>query len=83
VNEEHRQRIFENRVPRKIFWYKRSKVTGDWRKLHNDEHCNWYYSPNSIPEMKSRRMKWVRQVARSGEEHRLIKSFRGETWKKE
>jgi hypothetical protein len=67
VSEEHRHRVLENKVPRKIFLSEWLKVTKDWRKLHNDEHCNWYCPPNSIPVVKSRRMRWARHVARSGE----------------
>jgi len=77
VSEEQRQRVFENRVPRKIFWSKWLKVTGDWRKLHSDEQCNWYCSPKSIPVMKSRRMRWARHVARSGENRNLYRVFAG------
>jgi hypothetical protein len=42
------------------------KVTGDWRKLHNDELHNLYSSPSVIRVMKSRRMKWAEHVARMG-----------------
>jgi hypothetical protein len=47
LREEHRLRVFENRVLRSIFCQKRDNVTGDWRKLHNEEHHN-LYSPNII-----------------------------------
>jgi hypothetical protein len=52
---------------RRIFGPKRDEVTGDWRKLHNDELHNLYFSPNIIRMIKSRRMRWAGQVARMGE----------------
>jgi hypothetical protein len=55
LREEHRLRVFENRVLRRIFWSKRDEVTGDWRKLHNEELHNLYSSPNRM--IKSRRMR--------------------------
>jgi hypothetical protein len=64
--EEHRLRVFENRVLRRIFGPKRNEVTGDWRKLHNEELHNLYTSPNAIRIIKSRRARWVGHVARMG-----------------
>jgi hypothetical protein len=55
--------VFENRVLRRIFGPKRDDVTGDWRKLHNDELHNLYSSPNIIRIIKSRRMRWAEHVA--------------------
>jgi hypothetical protein len=55
--------VFENRVLRRIFEQKRDEVTGDWRKLHNEELHNLYSSPNIIRMTKSRRMRWVGHVA--------------------
>jgi hypothetical protein len=55
-------------VLRRIFGPKRNEVTGDWRKLHNEELHNLYTSPSIIRMIKSRRMKWTRHVARMGEE---------------
>jgi hypothetical protein len=67
LREEHRLRgVFENRVLRRIFRPKRDEVTGGWRKLHNEELQNWYYSPSIIRMIKSRRMIWARRVARMG-----------------
>jgi hypothetical protein len=57
--------VVENRVLRRIFVPKRDEVTGDWRKLHNEELHN-LYSPNIITMMKSRRMRWTGYVARMG-----------------
>jgi hypothetical protein len=54
--EEHRLRVFENRVLRRIFGLKRDKMKGDWRRLHNEELHNLYSLPNIIRTIKSRRM---------------------------
>jgi hypothetical protein len=64
LREEHRLRIFENRVLR-IFGPKR-KEDGWWRKLHNELH-SLYFSPNIVRDIKSRRMRWAGHVARMGE----------------
>jgi hypothetical protein len=56
--------VFEIRVLRIIFGPKRDEVTGGWRKLHNEELHNLYYSPSIIRMIKSRRMRWARHVAR-------------------
>jgi hypothetical protein len=58
--------MFENRVLRRIFGPKRDKVTGGWRKLHNEELHNMYSSSSIIRLIKSRRMRWVGHVARMG-----------------
>jgi hypothetical protein len=64
--EEHRLRVFENRLLRRIFGLKRDEVTEDWRKLHNEELHNLYSSPSIIGMIKSRRMRWAGYVARMG-----------------
>jgi hypothetical protein len=66
LREEHRLRVFENRVLRMVFGQKRDEVTGEWRKLHNDEFRNLYSSPSIIRIIKSRRMRWVGHVVRMG-----------------
>jgi hypothetical protein len=58
--------MFENRVLRRIFVPKRNVVTGDWRKLHNEELHSVYFSPNIIRMMKSSRMGWACHAARMG-----------------
>jgi truncated hemoglobin YjbI len=58
LREEHRLRVFENRVLRRIFGPKRDEVTGEWRKLH-EELNDWYSSPNTVRVIKSRRMRWA------------------------
>jgi hypothetical protein len=58
--------VIENRVLRRIFGPKRDHVTGDWRRLHNEELNNLYSSPNTIRMIKSRMMRWAGHVARMG-----------------
>ncbi|KAJ4431820.1 hypothetical protein ANN_20425 [Periplaneta americana] len=67
LREEHRFRVFENKVLRKIFGAKRDEVTGEWRKLHNTELHALYSSPDIIMNIKFRRLRWAGHVARMGE----------------
>ncbi|KAJ4438510.1 hypothetical protein ANN_14455 [Periplaneta americana] len=67
LGEEHRLRLSENKVLRKIFGAKRDEVTGEWRKLHNTELHALYSSPDIIRNIKSRRLRWAGHVARMGE----------------
>ena len=60
-------RVQENRVLRRIFGPKRDEVTGEWRKLHNEELNDLYSSPNTVRVIKSRSRKWEGHVARMGE----------------
>jgi hypothetical protein len=59
LSEEHRLRVFENRVLRRTFGPKRADVTGEWRKLHNEELRDLYSSPSIIRIIKSRKMRWA------------------------
>jgi hypothetical protein len=65
LRKEHRLRVFDNRVLRKIFGPKREE-DGSWRKLHNDKLHSLYSSPNIVKVIKSRRMMWAGHVARMG-----------------
>jgi hypothetical protein len=71
--------VFENRVLRTIFRPKRDEVTGEWRKLHNEELHNLYPSPDIIRQVKSRRMRWVGHIARMGEERKVYKVLVGKS----
>jgi hypothetical protein len=75
--EAHRQRMFENRVLRRIFGPKRDEVTGEWRKLHNEELHILYSSPNIIRQIKSRRMRWAGHVASMAEERNMYRVLMG------
>jgi hypothetical protein len=68
LREEHRLRVFENRVLRRIFGPRRDEVTGGWRKLNNEELRDLYFSPGILRTIKSRRMRWAEHVALIGEE---------------
>jgi hypothetical protein len=59
--------VFENRVLRRIFGLKRDEVTGEWRKLHNEELRDLYCLPSIIRIIKSRRMRWEGHVTQMGE----------------
>jgi hypothetical protein len=65
LGDEHRLRVFENRVLRRIFGPKREE-DGSWRKLHNGELHRLHSSPNIVSVIKSRRMGWAEHVARMG-----------------
>jgi hypothetical protein len=78
LREEHRLGVFENRVLRGIFGPKGDEVTGEWRKLHNEELRDLYSSPSTIRIMKSRNMRWAGHVARMGEKRNVGGKARGE-----
>ena len=58
VGDERRLMVFQNRVLRRVFGSKRDEVTGEWRKLHNEEFSDLYSLPNIVRVVKSRRMRW-------------------------
>jgi hypothetical protein len=75
LTEECRLRVFENRVLRRIFGPKRDEVTGEWRKLHNEELNDLYSLPNIVQVVKSRRLRSAGHVACMGEDrgvHRVL-----------
>jgi len=76
-NYLYKLRVFENMVLRRIFGPMREKVTGEWRRLHNEELNDLYCSPNIVRVIKSRRMRWAGHVARMGEERECIGSWWG------
>jgi hypothetical protein len=63
LRDEHRLRVFENRVLRRIFGLKKDEIIGSSRKLHNEELLNLYSSSNIIRTIKPRRVRWARHVA--------------------
>ena len=63
LREERKLSVFENKVLRRIFGPRRDEVTGEWRRLRNEELNNLYPSPNIVRVIKSRRMRWVGHVA--------------------
>jgi hypothetical protein len=69
--------VFENRVLKRIFGPKRDEETGGWRKLHNEELCNFYSSQSMIRMTKSRRMRWAEHVARMGEQRNAYRILVG------
>jgi len=77
LREERRLRVFENRVLRRIFGPKRNEVTGEWRKLHNEELNDLYCSRNIVRLIKSRRMSWAGHVARMGERRGVYRVLLG------
>jgi hypothetical protein len=83
LREEHRLRVFENRVLRRMFGLKRDEVTGGWRKLHNEELRDLYSSPSIIRVIKSRRMRWTGHVARMGEKRNAYRLLWESQWERD
>jgi hypothetical protein len=80
LRKEHRLRVFENRVLRRIFGPKRDDIIGSWRKLHDEELHNLYSSPNIIIMIKSRKMRWAGHVGRMGR-RKMHTWFWWKSWK--
>ena len=74
--------MFENMVLRRIFGPRRDEVTGEWRRLHNEELNDLYFSPNIMRVIKSRRMRWAGHVARTGEERVVYRVLVGKPERK-
>jgi hypothetical protein len=69
--------VIENGVLVRLLGPKKDKVTGEWRKLHSEELHDLYSSPDIIRQIKSKRMRWARHVARMGEERKVYKVLTG------
>jgi hypothetical protein len=76
---EHKLRVFENRVLRRTFGPKRDGVTGGWRKLHNEQLRDLYYSQSIIRIIKSRRMRWAGHKPRMREKRILYRLLVGKS----
>jgi hypothetical protein len=81
LREEHRLRVFENRMLRRIFGSKREEDRS-WRKFHNELH-SLYSSPNVVRVIKSRRMRWTGHVACMGEREKCLQCFDWEARREE
>ena len=77
LREERKLRVFGNKVLRRIFGPRRDEVTGEWRRLHNEELNDLYSSPNIVRVIKSRRIRWAGHVARMGEERGVYRVLVG------
>jgi hypothetical protein len=77
LREECRLSVFESRVLRRVCGPERDEVTGEWRRLHNEELYALYSSPNIIQVIKSRRMRWAGHVASMTEREDAYKDLVG------
>ena len=77
LREERKLRVFQDMALRRIFGPRRDEVTGEWRRLHNEELNDLYSSPNIVRVIKSRRMRWARYVALMGEERGVYRVLVG------
>jgi hypothetical protein len=82
LREEHRLRVLEKRVLRRIFGLQSGEVTGEWKRLHNKELYAVYCSPNIIRVIKSRRLRWVGHVTRMGERRGAYRALVGKPEKR-
>jgi predicted ATP-dependent Lon-type protease len=79
LREQHRLRVFENRLLGKMFGPRRDEVIEEWRKLHNEELNDLYFSPSTVRVIKSRRTRWAGHVACMVEKIGVYRFFSGET----
>jgi hypothetical protein len=79
LREEHRLRVFENRVLRRIFGLKRDEATGECRKLHNGELHDLYTLPSTIRLIKWRRMRLAGHVVQMGEKRNAFRLLVGKS----
>jgi len=77
LREERKLRVFENVVLRRVFGPRRDEVTGEWRRLHNEELNDLYASPNIVQVIKWRRMRWAGHVVRMGEDRGVYRVLVG------
>jgi hypothetical protein len=77
LRDERKLRVFENMVLRRIFGPRRYEVTGEWRRMHNEELNDLYSSPIVVRVKKSRRMRWAGHVARMGQERGVYRVLLG------
>jgi len=79
LRKELRLRVFENRVLRRVLGPRKDEVTGEWRKLQNEELRDLYSLPKIVQVVKSRRMRWAGHVAHMGEGRGVCRVLVGET----
>jgi hypothetical protein len=79
LRDELRLRVFESRVLRRIFGSKRDEVMWEWRKIHNEEFNDLYFSPNIFQVIKSTRMRWAGHVVHMGKRRGVYRVLVGET----
>jgi len=77
LREERKLKVFENMMLMRIFGSRRDEVTGEWRRLHNEELNDLYCSPNIVRVIKSRKMRWAEHVARMGEDRGVYRALVG------
>jgi hypothetical protein len=83
LREEHRWRVFENRVLRRMFGPKMDEVTGEWRKLHNEEPNNLYSSPDIISQVEVKANEVGGACGTHGRGEKSVQGFGGKAQRKE